>query len=109
MRSVFYALMLLVSFASHGFSLVYVQKDGLLFYYPAGESDIAERLIKKYPAMIDFLEQRGLEFKFPLHVILDDDLDRPAVRVHMIPHREIRIPMRAPGVLEDGYTDSDPW
>ena len=109
MKSVFFALILLFSIAANGFSLAYVEKDGLLFYYPDNQSEIAERLIKKYPAMIDFFEQRGLEFKFPLHVILDDGLDRPAVRAHMIPHREIRIPMRAPGVLEDGYTDPDPW
>jgi hypothetical protein len=109
MRSVFLALILLFCCTSPVYSLVYVQKNGLLFYYPAGEDVIAERLIKKYPAMLDFLKQRGLEFKFPLHVILDDALDRPAVRAHMIPHREIRIPLRAPGVLEDGYTDSDPW
>ena len=108
-RSVLYALILLVSFTPSCFSLVYVQTDGLLFYYPVEENVIAERLIQKYPAMIDFLEQQGLEFKFPLHVILDDDLDRPAVRTHMIPHREIRIPIRAPGVLEDGYTAADHW
>ncbi len=109
MRSIFYALILLVTFASHGFSLVYVEKDGLLFYYPDNQSEIARRLINKYPAMITFLEQQGLKVKFPLHVILDDDLDTPAAQVHMIPHREIRIPLRAPGVLEDGYTDPDPW
>ncbi len=27
----------------------------------------------------------------------------------MIPHREIRLPLRAPGVLEDGYRKTDPW
>lgn len=59
--------------------------------------------------MIDFLERQGLAVKHPLHVILDDGLDIPEVEVHMIPHREIRVPHRAPGVLEDGYTETDPW
>jgi hypothetical protein len=27
----------------------------------------------------------------------------------MIPHREIRIPLKAPGVLEDGFEEPDPW
>jgi len=27
----------------------------------------------------------------------------------MFPHREIRIPLRAPGVLEEGYLEDDPW
>ena len=72
MRPALCALILVVSFASHGYSLVYVQKDGLLIYYPVDEGVIAERLVNKYPAMLAFLQQRGLEFKFPLHVILDD-------------------------------------
>jgi hypothetical protein len=109
MKTVLFTWILLFSTAANGFTLVYVEKDGLLFYYPDNQSDIARRLINKYPAMITFLEQQGLKFKFPLHVILDDDLDTPAAEVHMIPHREIRIPLRTPGVLEDGYTDPDPW
>jgi hypothetical protein len=27
----------------------------------------------------------------------------------LFPHREIRLPMRAPGVLEDGFTEPNPW
>ena len=42
-------------------------------------------------------------------MVLDEELDLFEVRVNMIPHREIRIPLRAPGVMEDGYTESDPW
>ncbi len=109
MRSVVFALIFLFTAALNGFCLVYVEKDGLLFYYPAAEGEIAQRLVAKYPAMINFLGRQSLNITFPLHVILDDDLDTPAVRVHMIPHREIRIPLRAPGILEDGYTDPDPW
>ncbi|MGD2269961.1 MAG: hypothetical protein PVI06_06130, partial [Desulfobacterales bacterium] len=109
MRSVLLAVAFLISFTSHGLSLVYVEKDGVFFYYPVDEGEIAERLIKKYPAMTHFLEQQGVKVTLPLHVILDDKLDTPAVRVHMIPHREIRIPLRAPGVLEEGYTEADPW
>ena len=90
-------------------SLVYREYGGLFVNYPETEERIASRLIEKFPSMRDFFDKQGLPLKFPLHVILDDELDRPAVEVKMIPHREIRIPMRAPGVLEDGYLDPDPW
>ena len=33
----------------------------------------------------------------------------PTFRSNVIPHLEIRIPLRAPGVLEEGYTQADPW
>lgn len=59
--------------------------------------------------MRDFLAEQGLPLRFPLHVIIDNKLDRPAVAVKTIPHREIRIPLRAPGVLENGYLQADPW
>jgi hypothetical protein len=90
-------------------SLVYTEIDGLFLYYPDDEYQIVTDLLEKFPSMKDFLEQQGLMLTFPLHVILDNKLDRPAVEVKMIPHREIRIPMRAPGVLEDGYLEADPW
>jgi hypothetical protein len=109
MRSVLLAVVLLCSYASDGFGLVYVEKNGLFFYYPDDAGRIAERLIQKYPAMIEFLDQHGLPVQYPLHIILDEELDRPEVEVHMIPHREIRIPIRAPGVLEEGYREVDPW
>ena len=109
MRSLLCAVMLLFFLTSNGFALVYVEKDDLFLYYPDNEGVIAERLLEKYPVMVDFLRRQGLSVAHPVHVVLDDDLDIPKVEVHMIPHREIRIPLRAPGVLEDGYTETDPW
>ena len=90
-------------------SLVYTEADGLLLYYPDSEAPIASRLLDKFQPDKNFLEQHGLNLTFPLHVILDDELDQPGPQVTMIPHREIRIPLRAPGVLEDGYLENDPW
>ncbi len=109
MRSLLLAVLLVFSLTSNGSALVYIEQQGLFLYYPENEGEIAKRLLEKYPAMIDFLERQRLVIKHPLHVILDADLDKPEAEVHMIPHREIRIPLRAPGVLEDGYTESDPW
>jgi hypothetical protein len=90
-------------------SLVYREIDGLFLYYPKSEEQIAARLLKQFHPFKDFLERQGLPLTYPLHVILDGELDQPRVNVVMIPHREIRIPIRAPGVLEDGYLESDPW
>ena len=90
-------------------SLVYRESDGLFVYYPESGDRIATRLIEKFPSMRDFLEKQGLPLKYPLHVILDNNLDRPVVAVKIIPHHEIHIPMRVPGVLEDGYLETDPW
>ena len=90
-------------------SLVYTEFDGLFLYYQQNEDQVAARLLDQFPSMRDFLEKHGLALTCPLHVILDKKLDRPAPEVRMIPHREIRIPMRSPGVLEDGYLESDPW
>lgn len=61
------------------------------------------------PRMLAFLTEKGLVVEAPTHVVLDDVLDFPEVEVHVIPHKEIRIPLRAPGVLEDGYLEADPW
>ena len=90
-------------------SLVYKEIDGLFLYYPKSEEQIAARLLEQFHPFKDFLERQGLYLTYPLHVILDDELDQPRVDVAMIPHREIRIPVRAPGVLEDGYLKTDPW
>jgi len=104
------AAAVLILFPIHpALSLVYRESKGLYVNYPESEARIATRLIEKFPFMRDFLEKQGLPLKYPLHVILDSKLDRPAVEVKIIPHREIRIPMRAPGVLEDGYLETDPW
>jgi len=109
MRRLFLIVVMLLLSVSNGFALVFVEREGLFFYYPENEPEIAGRLLEEYPRMSAFLKQQGLPVKHPLHVILDDELDLPEAEVHMIPHREIRIPLRAPGVLEDGYTEADPW
>ena len=89
--------------------LVFLEKDGFLVYFPPDEKAIGARLAEQLPEMVSFLNARGIRLRPPLHILLDEKRDEPEVRVHIIPHREIRIPLRAPGVLEDGYTDSDPW
>lgn len=61
------------------------------------------------PAMAAFLEGQGLPVNKPIHVVLDAQKDIPGPTTELFPHREIRLPMRAPGVLEDGYTEADPW
>lgn len=103
------AAILILLPANPALSLVYRESGDLFVYYPKSAEQIATGLIKKFPSMRDFLMKQGLPLNYPLHVILDNKLDRPAVEVRMIPHREIRIPMRAPGVLEDGYLETDPW
>ena len=109
MRSIFYASVLLLLFCTQVFATVYIEKYGLFFYFPENEKTIAERLTEKAPQMVDFLARKGLEIKTPLHIIVDRKMDAPKVDVHVIPHNEIRIPIRAPGVLEDGYMEADPW
>jgi hypothetical protein len=86
-----------------------MEQDGIYFYFPPGESYLAQRLAADCGAMISFLADRGLPPAKPLHIVLDDGLDAPRVRVRIIPHHEIRIPLKAPGVLEDGFLESDPW
>jgi hypothetical protein len=100
---------LFLFFANPALSLVYRESDNFFLYYPESAETIATRLIEEFPSMRDFLKKQDLPLKYPLHVILDNKLDRPAVEVRMIPHLEIRVPMRAPGVLEDGYLETDPW
>ncbi|UCD31930.1 MAG: hypothetical protein JSV38_14345 [Desulfobacterales bacterium] len=96
-------------FSTNLFATVYTEKDGLFFYFPEDEKVISARLTEKASQMVDFLNRKGLEIKPPLHIILDSKMDVPRVGAHVIPHSEIRIPIRAPGVLEDGYTENDPW
>ena len=108
-RIVIAAVAIFIFLSLPAWSLVYRETDGLFLYYPENEDPIAERLIEKYSSIRNFLERYGLPLSFPLHVIIDNKLDRPAVEVKVIPHREIRIPLRAPGVLEGGYLEADPW
>ena len=109
MRTLLFALILFFSLTSCAFGLIYIEKDGIFLYFPEGEKEIATRLTEKLPEMVDFLSHWKLPVKPPIHIILDDELDAPEVEVHIIPHKEIRVPIRAPGVLEDGYTEADPW
>ena len=90
-------------------ALVYVETEGSYLYFPEKEQEIASRLSKQLPGMLSFLSLQGLPIKPGLHIVLDDQVDLPEADAVVIPHREIRIPLRAPGVLEDGYTEADPW
>lgn len=108
-RIVVFTMLLLASSAVSGWALQRVERNGLNLYFPEKEAQIAARLLENYPKIVAFLSSKNLTIHYPLHVILDEDLDLPEVRVKMFPHREIRIPLRAPGVMEDGYTESDPW
>ncbi|HNY64744.1 MAG TPA: hypothetical protein PKM41_04855 [Deltaproteobacteria bacterium] len=92
-----------------GAALTRVDSGGVSIYFPAGEEAIAGRLLEKTPGILSFLEGRGLPVTTPLHVVLDGEYDGPDVIVRMIPHREIRIPVKAPGVLEEGWLEADPW
>ncbi|MDJ0783697.1 MAG: hypothetical protein QNJ22_17105 [Desulfosarcinaceae bacterium] len=86
-----------------------VRIRGVALTYPDGEADLAARLAAKIPGMLTFFADHGLPIRTPLQVIIDPDRDRPRAEVHVIPHRQIRIPVRAPGVFEDGCLEADPW
>lgn len=90
-------------------ALQMIERDGIYFYYPEGQYTKAAGLLDACQPISAFLKQHGLPPKKPLHIILDADLDEPKALVSMIPHHEIRIPLRAPGVLEDGANVADPW
>jgi hypothetical protein len=108
-RIVLLGMLMLTFSAVNGWALKQVEKDGLHLYFPEKEDQIAARLLENYQKIVAFLSSKNLSIHFPLHVVLDEDLDLPEVRVNMFPHREIRIPLRAPGVMEEGYTEPDPW
>lgn len=109
MRILLFTFFIIFILKGAALALIYTEENGLFLYFPEDEKDIASRLIKELPEIEAFLSLWGLPIQRPLHVILDDTLDAPEVLVHIIPHKEIRIPIRAPGVLEDGYTEPDPW
>lgn len=90
-------------------ALEVTEKAGLHIYFHENEAGLAAGLAESLPGMLAFLSDKGLPVEPPLHVVLDDERDVPRVKVDMTPHKEVRIPIRAPGVLEDGYTESDPW
>ncbi|KPJ79120.1 MAG: hypothetical protein AMJ54_00195 [Deltaproteobacteria bacterium SG8_13] len=88
---------------------VFIQDEGVFLYFPETEQGLGSALMKGVPEIRSFLQARGLPVPTPLHIILDDERDEPDMQAYTIPHLEIRIPLRAPGVLEDGYTEADPW
>lgn len=94
---------------ANAFALESIEREGLIFTYEPGNEEIISRMATQTPMMLSFLNDMGLGIDRRIHVILDDALDVPEVIVHMIPHSEIRIPLKAPGVLEQGYTMEDPW
>ncbi|WP_419661612.1 uncharacterized protein Dvar_20470 [Desulfosarcina variabilis str. Montpellier] len=83
--------------------------DGHYLYFPQDENEIAGRLADEIGDMLQFLARHGLTVTAPVHIILDPELDAPDPMVFMIPHREIRLPIKAPGVFEDGWLEPDPW
>jgi hypothetical protein len=109
MRTLTFVFFLSLLLCSPAEGLMQYEGDGFFLYYPEAEGAVAERLQKAYPQIRAFLNSRGLKVPQPLHVILDASRDTPDVRVHLIPHLEIRIPLRPPGVLEEGYLEADPW
>lgn len=112
MRSVLRLLLaigLVLTGSSNLFAMVSIENNGVWLYFPQSEAAIAARLNQQLPDILMYLKKKDLPVKPPLHIVVDEDLDAPDVQVKVIPHREIRIPLRAPGVLEEGYTDADPW
>ncbi|RJQ66056.1 MAG: hypothetical protein C4519_26165 [Desulfobacteraceae bacterium] len=91
------------------FALQMLERDRIHIYFPEAQQQKASELLMACRSIIDFLKNSGLPPKMPLHIVLDEVLDEPRVLVAMIPHHEIRIPLRAPGVLEDGGNEADPW
>ena len=108
-RFVLGAVFIFLVLAKSAWALVYAEIEGSYLYFPKSEEQIGSRLAEQLPDMLSFLSIRGLSIKPELHIVLDEQLDVPEVEARVIPHREIRIPLRAPGVLEDGYTEEDPW
>ena len=86
-----------------------IETEHYFIHFSEGESDLASRLAADCQPMAAFLERWGLPVHTPLYIVLDDRLDQPRIDVDMYPHREIRLPLRAPGVLEDGFSEADPW
>lgn len=109
MRTPAFLAILLFLQSCNVLALEVVEKEGMYIYFDQDEAELVARIIEPLPGMLAFLSDKGLPVEAPLHLVLDDLLDFPEVKVQMIPHKEIRIPIRAPGVLEDGYTEADPW
>jgi hypothetical protein len=108
-RYLILALLLSFFIVDNIYALEYIEHSGIIFYYELGEEEIIASMTEQTPDILSFLKDKGLEVKRRIHVVLDNNLDADEVVVHMIPHSEIRVPVRAPGVLEEGYTQEDPW
>ena len=102
------ALFISISWFNPAHALKVIEKEGFYIYYPADAGNLAQRLADLSPAMAAFLEGQGLPVNKPIHIVLDAEMDIPQPITELYPHREIRLPMRAPGVFEDGYTEPDP-
>ena len=103
-------LAIVLWFSSVGASaLETLEHEGIYIDFPSYELELAAGLNESLPGMLAFLSQWGLPVQSPVHILLDEWRDIPDVVVDVIPHKEIRIPIRAPGVLEEGYTEADPW
>ena len=109
MRSLIFGVALLIAHSPRAAPLVQVQIDGMYLYFTQDQQHLATSLADNLPSMLAHLTDNGLTVPPPVHIVLDNDRDAAEAKVNIIPHKEIRIPLRAPGVLEDGYTESDPW
>jgi hypothetical protein len=108
-RTATFAATILFLLSCNVSALQMVEREGLHIYFPTQEAELVSKFVEPLPDMLAFLSEKGLGVTPPLHVILDDRLDAPETKVRLIPHKKIRIPIRAPGVLEDGYTEANPW
>jgi len=108
-QCLFMGMLFMFLSGTDAYALESIEREGIIFIYEIGNEDIISRMAAQTPSMLSFLNDMGLGIDRRIHVVLDDSLDAPEVMVHMIPHSEIRIPLKAPGILEQGYTAEDPW
>ncbi|MDA8138424.1 MAG: hypothetical protein M0036_07175 [Desulfobacteraceae bacterium] len=101
--------LLLLCWASPALALEMFERNPFYVYFPDDQSQLASRLLTACEPMTEFIKAHGLEVPLPIHVVVDENLDLPRVGVETMPHHQIRIPLRAPGVLEDGGNEADPW
>lgn len=108
-QTLWIALFLLYPFSSVVYSQKMIAHHQHYFYFPDKQQEMAQQLLKAELSMSNFLATYGLETKGPIHIILDEKMDKPMVDTYLLPHREIRIPLRAPGVFEEAYNEPSPW
>lgn len=102
-------VLLLLGSAHSAFALKVIEADAFYIYFPEEAAPLGGRLAQMCGPMAAFLEEQGIPVHKPLHILIDAELDQPRAITRLYPHREIRLPLRAPGALEDGYTEPDPW